>query len=713
MGSLQANARRGLGSWVLFALLANGGAWAADNFPNGTETAEPVAPADMSTNGQTPQRAWLVPGPPPGPKEPGWFHLDRLDGYLEIEAFFEQQRRQRGAGGWTDGTLRQRNVDWLFREQLGFDLSGDLYRPETFSFDGSFAVGLEQDHFRETVNGDSDTDSHTGVLTTFDLTGRFFQSGALHGEVYARRSQDRIPRRFLPSIDQERTLYGTSLFLRSDIVPMRLTLERELLDWNGDADRFDQEETRETRLLYEADVLFSERHTLHFTYEYNNLYEEIAGGDYSFRTRRHELTLDDEFLFGDERQHRLDTRLRLQQEEGDLARDLGEFNPRLTLKHTPNLTSLLTYQFLNEQYDRLGFQSHRADYTLVHQFYKSLTTTFNLFGQHEDYDDGLLADTFGTGLWLTYVKKNPLGTFRSEFGYQWDQRVEHAGTGAYIQVRESATFRDPRPVFLSHPYVNAATITVTSTDRQRLFLFGRDYWITYANGRAALHRSPGGKIADGDSVLVFYAYRRLTRSRIDTQRVDYRIEQQFTFGLRPYYELGFRKQELAQPIGLVYEKDDMTRHRLGVEYAKDRWSVGVEYETEDNAYGPFDAIHVNGQWTAWRDARLDTAVSVNYSRFYFDSPDERDVDLLDIGWDTTLNLNERTSGNVLAAYRWENDSVDGVTQGVDLTAGLSHRIGATQIELTAEYDLLEIDGSPDDGFTFWLKVRRNLGALIR
>ena len=535
----------------------------------------------------------------------------------------------------------------------------------------------------------------------------------MHGEVYARRSQNRIPRRFLPSIDEEHTLYGVSFFLRSDIVPMRLTLERDLRDWNGDSDRYDQEESRETRLIYEADVLFSDYNTLHFSYEYNKLLEEIAGSGIEFRTRRHEFTLDHELQFGDNKQHRLDTRLRLQEEEGDLARDLFEFNPRLMLQHTPDLTSYLTYQYLNEQYEQLGFESHRADYTLVHRFYESLTTTVNIFGQHEDFDDGVLANTYGAGLWLTYVKKNPLGTIRSELGYQWDQRKEHAGTGAYAQIRESGTFKDPRALFLTHPYAIHSSIVVTSTDQRRLFVLGRDYFVTRVDDRTALHRSPGGMIADGDSVLIQYAYRRPTRSRIDNQRFDFRIEQKFTFGLRPYYEFNFRKQEIAQPIGFQLDEDDVTRHRVGVDYIRDRWSAGIEFESEDNTYDPFDAIHVFGQWTVYRGARLDTALSANYSRFYFDSPDNRDVDLLDIGWDTNVTLDARTHASFLTAYRWENDSVDGVTHGVDLTATLAHRIGKTEFELTAEYDLLEIDGSPDDGFSFWLRVRRDFGALIR
>ena len=54
-----------------------------------------------------------------------------------------------------------------------------------------------------------------------------------------------------------------------------------------------------------------------------------------------------------------------------------------------------------------------------------------------------------------------------------------------------------------------------------------------------------------------------------------------------------------------------------------------------------------------------------------------------------------------------------MTHGVDLEATLVYLLGRTQIELTGEYDLLEIDGSPDDGMGVWLRVRRNLGDWLR
>jgi hypothetical protein len=669
-------------------------------------------------------RQWLVPAPPPPPKQPGWFHLDRLSGYLELEARYEQQRRRRKTSDRTLGLslrrseLRQRNIDWRFREKLALEVAGDIVHPYVFSFDGNLAFGLDQSHYRETVDGWTETDTDSGILMEYDLRGRFLQGGALNGEIYARRADHRISRRFLPSLDEERTLFGLALSLRSEVIPMRFTIERDTVDRDGGFDIYDQEETRETRLLYEADVLFSDAHTLAIRYEFNDLTEEIAGGDFHFRTRRHEWTLEDRLEFGPGRRHRLDTTLRMQSEKGSLARDLFEFSPRLQWSHSDHLTSYVSYQFLKERYDETGFESHRGEYTLVHQLFESLTTTGNLFAQYEKFDDELTAYTYGSSLRSAYQKKNRWGTFRAEVGYEWDQRRERGGEDEEVQTRESGTFHDPHPIILSEPFVVLPTVVVTNPQRTKLYLPIRDYVVTRLSSTVAVARVANGEIADGDSVWISYKFRRPTRARTDTQRFDARVEQQFSFGLRPYYEFNLRHQEISDPYadvlyGWELVEDDLTRHRVGVDLSRDRWSVGLELESEDNHYDPFDAIHLNGQVTVLQTDRMNGSLSAIYSRFYFDSPDNRDVDLLDVGFDGQFDFSERFSAQLATAYRWENDSIDGVTHGVDIEATLVYLLGQTQIELTGEYDLLEIEGSPDDGMGVWLRVRRNFGDLLR
>ena len=65
-----------------------------------------------------------------------------------------------------------------------------------------------------------------------------------------------------------------------------------------------------------------------------------------------------------------------------------------------------------------------------------------------------------------------------------------------------------------------------------------------------------------------------------------------------------------------------------------------------------------------------------------------------------------------AAYRWEDDSVGGETNGVDVECGLEFKRGYLTVDLTVEYDLLAIADNRDDGFAIFLNVRRDLSHLL-
>ena len=56
-------------------------------------------------------------------------------------------------------------------------------------------------------------------------------------------------------------------------------------------------------------------------------------------------------------------------------------------------------------------------------------------------------------------------------------------------------------------------------------------------------------------------------------------------------------------------------------------------------------------------------------------------------------------------WRWDDDSVRGITNGFDLESVLAYRRGNLTVELTVEYDLLRIAGSKEDGVSAWLSLR--------
>ena len=69
--------------------------------------------------------------------------------------------------------------------------------------------------------------------------------------------------------------------------------------------------------------------------------------------------------------------------------------------------------------------------------------------------------------------------------------------------------------------------------------------------------------------------------------------------------------------------------------------------------------------------------------------------------------------NASATYRYEDDSLYGITHGVDLSGALEWKLGYFSLLLEAEYDALDLPGSSDDGFGVWLKLKREIPVIAR
>jgi hypothetical protein len=90
----------------------------------------------------------------------------------------------------------------------------------------------------------------------------------------------------------------------------------------------------------------------------------------------------------------------------------------------------------------------------------------------------------------------------------------------------------------------------------------------------------------------------------------------------------------------------------------------------------------------------------------------RRVHWFEIDATNNFRLSPFLTSTIKAAYRWEDNTLDGLTEGIDLECGLDYQRGALHVELIVEYDSLDIDDSEDRGFGVWLNVRRDLSHVL-
>ncbi|MGB2984626.1 MAG: hypothetical protein WBE26_01975 [Phycisphaerae bacterium] len=644
---------------------------------------------------------------------PKYLSLDHLDAYLEFKGEFAYTKVESSVRQGFDRNRTQRNRDWGFEERIGLQFGGTILEPDFITFSGDLSFALTQDRFEEDTDFYDHTDEDNGYLVQFDLRANFFAGKAFSGSVYGLRQEDRINRRFQPTLNQRRTGFGTNWVFSHDKVPMELSYDYLETDRTGNADYSDDEHYTESTLRYAVDWLIADHHRFKFSYEHAETKQEYQGLYEPFETTRDLFNIEHQLEFGDEHQHTLRTLAHWQEESGDFARDLFEIGPQLTLKHSDNLRTLYEYQFNRERYEGLDIETHRADFQLIHQMYSNLTTTVDVFGLYEDVEDDINTTQYGASVDWQYNRRNRFGHLYANLALAYDTEEVDGDNGRRIILDEAHAFRDPIAIILRNRNVIPTSVVVTDTTNRRIYRIGVDYAMLQQGNVTRIGRVRTGQIADGDTVLVDYQIRTPTDGRLDTIRVDFSLEQRFTNGLTPYYRLSYRNQEDDTSEGFLRRADRTNHHRLGVNYEAKRYSLSAEFEIFDDTVDPYDAFHINGllHMLQGQDHTLDA--SARLSRLFFEGGvDDRNVTMLDVELDHRCRLADSLSTVGRVAYRLEEDSIDGTTHAWDVTAGLEYAMGDLSGELTFEYDRLDLPHSEEDNYGVYLRLRRELPDVL-
>lgn len=645
----------------------------------------------------------------------GPLSLDELSLNVQIEGEYERRRVKTDAGRLGQPRFSQLNETRRLYETLGLEARGSAFGDRVLTYDIALRGGLTQEHYTESRPFYDLNESPHGSILEYDMRFQLFPAGKLSLTALASQLQDRIPRPFLPSLDRRRERYGATLFYNHATLPMELSFEH-LYDevMSGSRTLIDEEERGEDRLRYEATWQPTQYNSLRFEYQYERRQEQYSGTRTRFDTTRHFVTLNHALQFGEKKRHRLDSLLRIEDEAGDLARDAVELSSRLRLQHNDKLFTTYGLQYLREDFFALESKVVRGDWGLTHQYSDALTTTFNLYGLNQESNANADFLEWGGLVDVAFQKPNQWGDFSGNVSLQHIESLSSDGRRDGVVVGESVTFRDPLPAYLAHRNANAATIVVTDASRLRVFLPLRDYLVQQIGDETIIWRVATGAIADRQTVLVSYTYRALEGIDVRRNRADMRLRQRFKNDIELYYAMSLQAEDLDRERFLTYRERDIQRHRLGLMYRKPRGSAGAELEFNDDSIDPYYALHANGDLVLAQSAKHLLNGKVTASFFRFDGErflGRRDTALLDVGLDYRYTLGRQLEANAKALYRYEDDTLFGVTNGVDLTAGMTYKIGLFSLIAEIEYDRLDLPSSSDDTFAVWFKVRRDIPVV--
>ncbi|MBN2563195.1 MAG: hypothetical protein JXQ75_19910 [Phycisphaerae bacterium] len=649
--------------------------------------------------------------------KPGALHLDYAAAYLEFESGYQDRRVKYSSKPRTGKrSLLQKNHELEFREKLGLNLAGDVFDPNLIDWRADLALGLTQTDYRESVFGRKHGDYDNGFLGDYDVSLDILKAKPLSMNVYARRTDDRISRQFLPALDEETTETGFTALALTGPVTTEFGFSFRDVDRTGNRLDEDDEQLRQVKFWLDSRWEISDHHRLRFSYDHTHDEYTYQGSTYDFDTQRDDFRLEHELDFGESKQHRLDTFFHFSTEKGDLARDELQLVPRLTVKHSDKLKTIYRYGFYRFDQDDIRVNQHKFDAQALYQPDKHWRISLDGFGLCERADDDVETCELGGGLDVGYTRPTSLGEFNANVAFAYDRSRTSGDAGMRVVRGETHVLGGVSPVFLTNRHPVAGSIVVHNGTRTRIYVPGIDYYIVPLGHRIQLGRIPTGRIANGDVVYVDYRYEVPVGSTVDTYRSDLLVEHRFDMGLTPYYSLESRCQHVDAAQDMFLARDNTNRHRLGLKYDRERWSVGTEYEVFDDTVEPYDAYHLTGRVSLIRTVPHNLDATMELSRYYFEGGEcglpGKNVWWLDVDVTDRMQLNRYLSATAGTAYRWEDDSVDGTTHGVDARVGLEYRRGELTVELTAEYDLLSLADSREDGLGVWLRIRRDLSNLF-
>jgi hypothetical protein len=640
---------------------------------------------------------------------------------LGFQGVYDERGVRAERHGLYEPGYRQLNRASRLEETVGARASGELFGPEWLLFDAAARWGLSQDWYGELGTVPERNDRPHGDLLQYDINVQALPRGKVSADAYAQKLDTRVPRMFLPSLDRSLERYGTDVFLNDATFPMRVSFEHvwdELFSRTGNDD--DDERRGADTFRYEGTWQPSRNQSLRIEYEYSDRHELYSGSRKRFDTTRNYLALNHILRFGADDKSSWETLARFQDEAGELSRDNTEFSTRLRLQHTKQLATNYALQYLRDAFQRLHTESYRGELGASYQPLDALTFSGQVYGLQQQADQNADFYEWGGLASAAFAKDNALGRLSANLSFNHSSTETRNGDRRGIVIAEAVTLSDPLSSFLAHTDVNPLTLIVTDANRTRTYLPIRDYLALRIGRYTALQRVPTGAITDKETVLVSYTYDVFDDYGVRRDRVDFRLQQDFKFGLTPYYAGSMQDEVLDGARFLPYRDRQVNRHRLGATYRQKRWSAGLEYEYNDDGIDPYQAVHGNGDIVLLQRAAHQLNAKATLSQFWFRGQDGsfgsdpllgRDTFLMDIGGDYRFLLARNLEGNAAVMYRYENDTLNGVTNGVDLTTALDYKLGYFTLRFEAEYDLLSLPGSRDNGFSFWVKLRRDIPVI--
>jgi len=638
-----------------------------------------------------------------GAQRVGGVHFTDAGGYLEFVARQrEQQQRSKVGAGDTE------SKESLFEESLQLEVEGYAYHPNLLEFSLAGLFGLLQEQYDDVYAGRHRSSSDDGTVIEFDLNGHFFKKKAYPGTVFARRYQALEPRPFLPSIETTTTNFGLVWQYVSDKMPTSFQFTHTEVEL--DPLSSDEQEGSQTDTLarFETAYRFSDHNVLSFLYNRQSHEQQPFALEYD----SDEATLSHRLDFGQGYRHRLDSELNFYSQRGTFDIERLRWRELLRFQHTDSLRTWYLFEATDRTQGSLSGVApieERSYYfapTLEHQWYQSLVTQLTAYVQRQEFEPDFQIDRFGGQASFDYRKKNPLGSLQANYRARYSEEERTGGEIRNEVLDERHTFQDPEPVVLANLDADTGSIVVTAEDGLTFYTGGRDYRVQTVGDTIELERVPTGRILDGQTVLIDYTYSLGGGFTLTTVGQDFGIQQNFSFGLTPYYRLRWQDQTITPQSATGAVSEDITAHILGAEFKRGGLRLSAEFEDHDSTIIPFQAVRLSGDYTHRFKFGATGIVKARWSDFDYDPPNERQTTFFTLEGRWRHPLTKDLTVEAAALYRNVEDTLSGPDEGIDVDLSLEWLVRETEVRVTYEFGQIDDVFAENEYSALYVQVKR-------
>jgi hypothetical protein len=616
------------------------------------------------------------------------FQLTDIDGLVELGFLTDLEDRSRSIAQNSDFDRIE------FSQLLDMSFEGYVYHPRFLTFDAGFEVEAIEDVINTGENR---------ILFGSDWRFDFLKQRSNSLSIYGRILEAEFARPFAPTYELHSQLYGVTFFQRWGWIPFDLTYQHRTQKGGvkGDLDEVLDE------VNFRGDYELGEQSSGRI--EYDLVFEEVRDND----VRREGLVATNLSYFGDESEKRLFTNLRLTEQEdfGQLYTAAG--NMDFDWRHSENLS---THYLLHARWNDAAVQTVtnvNPSFYLTHQLYESLRTHFELFGRIEDASFGS-RNEFGSELTGDYLKWLDewirLGMTVSPRIMMTHSRPDQVSAFA---IDESHVMRVGEPVVLRNTDVINPTIVVTNESGSIEYEEGPlgDYIVIQIGDgiQTRLELTPGGDIADGETVLVDYTYRLAGKGDVLTTGVDVLAGLWLFERVRLYGRYEFGDQDVVSGEERDFRLNSYDRYLVGLELNWPWMTARFEYEDYDANFGPFRGFSGSLSLFTYSTESWQARFNSGYVSQDYVNSDEK-VDRLSMSASARRRIFSRgmleVEGNYLRE-RWSGSSDPNDLDAFYVKSGFSWWYGQFEIRLETEMAQLLRKTEDKRVFEIDLRVRRS------